>query len=220
MPVSAIVSNNSTQDRDAFTAILRRTGITLPVERIVLAGVETLRHAAADPEVPTMLIGSAAMRAAALKRGIHLVDRAPRRVLLLRDTQFHYARLRQIVDAIGEGAELIVANRDLTHPGTDGRIVPETGALLAAIIACVGEGAITAEIGKPGPLLYRRACAVLKIAPADAVMIGDNPDTDIRGARGLGMGSILVGPRGHIGIDQLASLPLSAWPVERGLRTA
>lgn len=218
-PFAAIVSNNSTHDRETFVTMLRRADITLPPDRIILAGVETVRHAAAAVDVPTLLIGSAAMRAAALRHGLHLVDHGPRRVLLLRDTRFHYARLQRIVDAIADGAELIVANRDRTHPGRGGRIVPETGALLAAITACVGDGAITTEIGKPGPLLYRRACSVLGIAPRDAVMIGDNPETDIRGARGLGMGSILVGPRGDIDIDRLAQLPVSAWPVDRAVRT-
>lgn len=214
-PFAAIVSNNSTHDRGTFAAMLRRVGVALPPERIVLAGMETLRHAAIDRDVPTLLVGSMAMRHAATAMGLNLVDHAPRRVLLLRDTGFHYARLRRIVDAIGDGAELIVANRDRTHPGPGGRIVPETGALLAAILACVGDDAITAEIGKPGPLLYRRACAVLGIAVEDAVMIGDNPDTDIRGARLLGMGSILVGARGAVSIERLAQLPLPAWPIDQ-----
>jgi 4-nitrophenyl phosphatase len=212
---SAIVSNNTTHDREAFAAMLRRVQVDLPLDRIVLAGVETLRWAAKE-DAPTLLIGSRAMRREARRLEIRLVNQRPARVLLLRDTGFSYATLQRVVDAIGAGAQLIVANRDRTHPGAGGRIVPETGALLAAITACVGEGAVNVEIGKPAPALYRRACAALGIAPNDAVMIGDNPDTDIAGARQLGMGSILVGPLGTTSIERLAELPLSAWPVDWG----
>ena len=94
---------------------------------------------------------------------------------------------------LARGLPLIVANPDLTHPGEDGPVI-ETGALLALLEACV-PGARSCVAGKPSAHLFRVALG--PVAPEAAVMIGDNPDTDIAGARRLGMPSIHVGPGGQ-----------------------
>ncbi len=81
-----------------------------------------------------------------------------------------------------------MANPDLTHPETHGNVAPETGALLAALNACVAPHRLEAEvIGKPFPRLFQRAIAALGATPEATVMIGDNPATDMAGAAALGM---------------------------------
>jgi HAD superfamily hydrolase (TIGR01509 family) len=69
--------------------------------------------------------------------------------------------------------------------------VPEAGALAAAVMAASG---VTRHIcvGKPEPLLFEAACHRLGIAPREAIMIGDNADTDGEGARRLGMAFVQV----------------------------
>ena len=111
----------------------------------------------------------------------------------MRDTRFSYSRLERAANALKKGARLIVANPDLTHPGAEGRIKPETGALLSALGACVNLDAVEMEIvGKPKPGLYLKACRALDLSPTDVVMMGDNPATDLAGAEALGMQSLLV----------------------------
>ncbi|MCA0851105.1 HAD hydrolase-like protein [Salipiger thiooxidans] len=92
-------------------------------------------------------------------------------------------------NARAPGLPLIVANPDLTHPGEDGPVI-ETGALLALLHACVPR-ARSCVAGKPSAHLFRVALG--PVAPDAAVMIGDNPDTDIAGARRLGIPTIHVG---------------------------
>lgn len=55
-------------------------------------------------------------------------------------------------------------------------------------------GATVFRIGKPYPLVYEEALRLLvpPISPDRVVMIGDTPETDIRGARALGLGTVLV----------------------------
>lgn len=67
----------------------------------------------------------------------------------------------------------------------------ETGALLALLHACVPR-ARSCLAGKPSAHLVRMALG--PVAPDATVMIGDNPDTDIAGARRLGIPTIYVGP--------------------------
>jgi HAD superfamily hydrolase (TIGR01450 family) len=196
----AIVSNNSTCLPEEFSAMLARRGVCIPPRRIVLAGVEAIGIAASRNPRRAMVLGSRKMMEHALKRGLAVARTEPDAIVLLRDTQFSYRRLERAANGLRSGASLIVANQDATHPSRDDNVAPETGALLAALLACAQGVAVKKEIiGKPGPHLYWRALEALDARIEDAVMIGDNPDTDIAGARALGMEAILVDAQGGIG---------------------
>jgi len=47
-------------------------------------------------------------------------------------------------------------------------------------------------ITKPDPRLFMIVCAMLEVAPENSVYIGDNPANDVRGAKKIGMTSILL----------------------------
>lgn len=203
----AIVSNNSTCLPADFVELLRPAGLSLEVGAIVLAGVEAVRRALEKNARRVMMIGTQKMEAFARSLGLEVAQREVDTVLLLRDPGFSYDRLERAANALRQGARLIVANPDLTHPGKRGWVVPETGALLAALTACVDRSALDLEIiGKPAARLFERACAALDVDANDAVMIGDNPDTDIVGAEAYGIRSILIGPRSGLSFKDLRSV--------------
>lgn len=197
-----ILSNNSTHLPEDFSRILDRSEVHVSTSRIVLAGVETLRWVARQPPARIMLLASTRIKSYARELGLNLVRENPEVIVLMRDARFTYAKLDRAINALRGGARLIVANGDHTHPGAGGRIVPETGALLAAIKTCVPD-ADTTTIGKPGPFLFERACAVAGVLPQQAVMIGDNPDTDVMGAVDYGIHPILIGPRSTVSLEDL-----------------
>lgn len=198
-----ILSNNSTHLPEDIAQILAARGISLPPERVLLAGAETIRRCVAQDKA-TLLFASGRMRRFARDRGMRLVREDAEQVILMRDTRFTYRKLQRVVDALTSGACLIVANDDRSHPGPGGRIVPETGALLAAIRHCLPQ--VEPEVfGKPTPMLFERACAILGVSPQDAVMIGDNADTDVKGAMALGMHPILIGGATGLTLGHLAS---------------
>lgn len=190
---TAIVSNNSSNTVDDFLGILSAAGIDMPREQVVLAGVEAIDRATKAGQVDVMVLAHPRMRAVARNIGIRLNRDEADVVVLLRDTRFSYSRLERAANALRKGARLIVANPDLTHPGAEGRIIPETGALLSALGSCVNLDAVEMEIvGKPKPGLYLKACRALNLEPEGVVMMGDNPATDLAGAEALGMKSLLV----------------------------
>jgi HAD superfamily hydrolase (TIGR01450 family) len=181
-----VVSNNSSHDPAGLAAELAGRGLALDPERIVLAGAVTVGLLAAErPGARLMLLGSAAIARLAALAGLVLVDHDPQLVLLARDEGFSYERLKRAANALLAGAELVVTNTDATHPGNGG-VVPETGALLAAVRACCGPVRFR-SIGKPGPALFAAALRTLGTAPAQTLVIGDNPETDGAGAAALGM---------------------------------
>jgi 4-nitrophenyl phosphatase len=205
----AIVSNNSTHLPEDFVQILARAGVAITADRVILAGVEALKRALETGSRRVMVIGDGRMKAYGRNHGLNIVPDNADLVVLLRDPRFSYARLERAANCLKAGARLIVANPDATHPGCNGRLVPETGALLAALMACVGLGAVESEtVGKPGPRLFDRACRALDVQPEAAVMIGDNPATDIAGAQAFGLRSVLVGARAEIGFDSLLTTPV------------
>lgn len=199
----AILSNSSTLWPSDIHDVLAGFGITIPAERIILAGHHALL-VAAHLGLATTVLGNSHMRALARQLGVHQVTENPAVIVLMRDTKFTYSRLKFGVNALAKGARLIVANPDLTHPGPHGTLAPETGALLAAFGACLPLDQIPIEvIGKPHAQLFHMACQALELQPREALMIGDNPHTDIEGARRLGMPALLVSPGSTLGLEDL-----------------
>jgi ribonucleotide monophosphatase NagD (HAD superfamily) len=95
------------------------------------------------------------------------------------------------VNELRRGARLIVTNPDLTHPNGEDRIIPETGTLLAALVAGAGVEP-THIVGKPEPPLFEEALHRLGSLPENTLVVGDNPLTDWEGARRLGLRCIMV----------------------------
>lgn len=200
----AIVSNNSTHQAEDFAHILSRAGVHLPPEKIILAGVETIKIAVSRNPSSVLLLGDNRMKALARNGGLNIVRDGASLVVLLRDTRLNYNRLERAANCLKAGAKLLVANPDLNHRSSQGLIVPETGAIFAALQACLGNAVIDCEIiGKPGPRLFAKACKILNVASGDVVMIGDNPATDLAGAESLGMPSILIGGQRWIEFEDI-----------------
>lgn len=182
-----IVSNDSEHTPEQLARRFRQWRLPVPAERIVLAGVATLEVAAEQrPGSRLLLLGSAALRRMARNLGFELAEHDVETVIVARDRQFNYTKLAVAARAVRDGAEVLVAAPDLSHPGADGYPVPEAGALAAALFAVTGPVAHRV-IGKPQPELFRHACTRIGVAPRHCVVIGDNPRTDGAGARGLGV---------------------------------
>lgn len=200
----AIVSNNSTDLPIDLAAILNRHEVAFPQDRIFLAGVEAMKDLAQSGAKRVMLFSAPKIRTLAGELGVPLVNDNPDVLVLMRDARFTYAKLEKAANALRRGARLVVANTDLTHPGRANRVVPETGALLAALLACTGDSGVEPRvIGKPGPILFERACRHLAVDPEQAVMIGDNPETDGEGALRLGIQPILIGGASPLRLEHL-----------------
>jgi HAD superfamily hydrolase (TIGR01450 family) len=197
-----ILSNNSTHLPEEIARLLEREGISIAPERILLAGVETVRWVAGQGHKRVLLLGSPALAALARSLGLEVSREAKDIVLLMRDARFTYIKLARATAALADGALLVVANADRTHPGPAGQLVPETGALLAALSTCQPD-VEPFIVGKPGPLLFEKACRLLGVTPGEAVMIGDNPETDGAGAAALGMQSILIGGANGFRLEDL-----------------
>ncbi|MBS7697013.1 MULTISPECIES: HAD family hydrolase [unclassified Chelatococcus] len=182
-----IVSNDAEHTPVELARSLRRLRLNVPAERILLAGASALDGVAAErPGARVLMLASRSLMRYARGRGLAPVAERPDFVFLGRDRQFTYERLAIAANAVRSGAKLVVANPDLVHPGVGGRVVPETGALLAALLACTGPVPYRL-VGKPQPALFEAGLALLDLPRHLVAMVGDNPATDGEGARRAGL---------------------------------
>ena len=182
-----IISNNSSHTAEALSAELSAIGLNVTADRILLAGEQTLRHLqGALPGRRVALYASDCLKAQARAIGLLAEDQQPDIVMLCRDPKFAIPQIADVTAHCLRGAKLWVSNTDTSHPGQRGTPVPETGALLAALDAVMGEVAFDC-IGKPHTHMAHTVLCLTGTAPQDAVFVGDNTDTDGAIARAMGM---------------------------------
>jgi HAD superfamily hydrolase (TIGR01450 family) len=191
----AVVSNNSTHTPAQLASQLRALGLDLPEAHVCLAGALAVELAARRwPGARVLVLGTRALTDLAAAAGLMPDHHSPEVILLARDLDLTFDRLQAAVRAAARGAPAVAANPDLTHPGRNGAVNVETGALISALRAAVPDMEVTV-VGKPAPALFAAALQSLGIEARQAVMIGDNPATDIAGAAAAGIAGVLVG--GH-----------------------
>lgn len=178
-----IVSNNSEDTAQTLADRLAILGLPVRPSRIFLAGEQALRLIAEGNQGARI----------ALFAGPHLHDLArglglrpdianPDLALLARSQAFTFSDLARLVALAHRGVPVWRTNCDGSHPSRDGTPQPETGALWAALNAAVTVEP-AGDIGKPASYLLTRALRAANASPADAVFLGDRPETDGAAAR-------------------------------------
>ncbi|HTK00725.1 MAG TPA: HAD-IIA family hydrolase [Bordetella sp.] len=212
-----VVSNNSTHTAAQMARRLRLAGLTVLPDRLVLAGEMTIQYLRArHPDARVMLYASVGLRRYAQQSGCHLVNENADIVVLALDKRFSYVVLERITRELTRGAQFIASNADASHPGPDGWVVPETGALMQAVMTSSGcEPAHV--VGKPGPAMFEEGLRRLGRPREEVVVIGDNPDTDALGAVRAGLRYLLVGDGEYADALTLADLMRCASPAHTAM---
>ncbi len=198
-------TNNSMVAREGYVERLAAMGIRTTAEEIVTSTSATVEHLRRhEPDVRSVLvIGADGMRQELMTAGLSVTmasDEEPTApggpltkrfdaVIVGLDPELDYGRLAVAMRAVADGARLIATNADARYPTAEG-FLPGAGSIVAALATATGR--VPQVIGKPSPAMFE---AILESSgvPADAaVVVGDNPDADIVGARRAGCGSILV----------------------------
>lgn len=102
---------------------------------------------------------------------------------------FGYAGLNRAFRLLHAGAPLLALGRNRYFQDADGLSL-DAGPFVAALEYAAG---VTAELmGKPAPALFAAALESTGCHPAEAVMIGDDVESDVNGAVSAGLRGILV----------------------------
>lgn len=198
-------TNNSMVGREAYVERLGAMGIDTTVDEIVTSSSATVEHLRRHlPEVRrVMTIGAEGLDEELAAAGFETTmardvtaaapgGRLPASydaVVVGLDPSFDYARLASGMSAVAAGARLIATNADARYPTPVG-FLPGAGSMVAALATATG--VVPEVIGKPEPAMFRAIIEATGVPAAETVVVGDNPASDIVGARRAGCASILV----------------------------
>ena len=179
------LSNNSTHSPASISNKLSKMGITAPADSVYLASSLTGRYILEQHGKSTLCVAGTEDLISELQQYGHTTvlpeSSCSADILVLgRDLQFDFTRLKACANRILNGAAFYACNADLTHPSLDGGCEPETGALAAALTAMTGIEPKT--FGKPTQYAYQCIMDDFALPASECLMVGDNPLTDIKGA--------------------------------------
>jgi len=98
-------------------------------------------------------------------------------------------RLRAALVQLRKGAQLVAICADRVYPSPRGL---ELGVGAFAAMFAYAANTTPVYCGKPEPLFFRELCRRLGVRPEKCVLVGDNLESDIAGAKGVGMHTILT----------------------------
>lgn len=126
---------------------------------------------------------------------------------------FTYARLNPAFRHLMNGADLVALQKNRYWRKPDGFAL-DAGAFVAALEYASGKAA--AIVGKPEKSFFRLALGEMELEPHEAGMVGDDPASDVAGARAAGLAGIQVKTgkyrsedevESDLALDSIAGLP-------------
>jgi HAD superfamily hydrolase (TIGR01450 family) len=193
------LTNNSRARAATLRPKLERLGVQAATHEVltpleILGEVITARFGSSR----VLVIGGPELAQAVLDGGHQVVPVGESRdatvVVVGNDFDFTYERLTAAARAVAGGAAFITPNIDPRLPLEGGDFLPGCGAIVEAVATAAGVRPVV--VGKPEPPLFELAVKRMAVTEQDAVMVGDSVDSDIRGARRLGLTTVLFAPGG------------------------
>ena len=187
------VTNSSTKTRETCRDRLASLGIEAAVDDILTSASVTAAYVTQEyPTASVLTIGSPALdHEFSQADGTLTEDPTEADVLVVgKDRSFDFETLTRGLRALESGATFVGTNEDRKVP-TDSGMVPGCGALIAAISYAANQDP-DQICGKPHDPMIEVSLDKLAADPADCLVIGDNPETDIEMGRRAGMTTVLV----------------------------
>ena len=186
-----LATNNASRTADEYVLKLARMGVQVVRKEVLTSSVAAALYLKdiASPGARVFVIGEEGLTQALAETGFILSADGSEYVVVGMDRGLTWDKLAQATLNIRAGAGFIGTNPDLTLP-TERGLTHGNGAILAALQAATGVAPTI--VGKPEPILYRQALALLGADPARTAAVGDRLETDILGAVRAGISSILL----------------------------
>jgi len=186
---TCLLTNTTSRTKTQVTDTLRALGFSVDAEEIVTVASATASHIALlHPGARCLLVNSGDVNPDL--RGVRLVgpDTPPEDIDVVilggAGVEYDYATLNLVLDCVLRGAALLAMHRNLVWR-TDAGLRLDTGAFLLGLERASNVSATV--IGKPAPAMYEEGILQLGLERAHVAMIGDDLDTDVRGAQAAGI---------------------------------
>jgi Predicted sugar phosphatases of the HAD superfamily len=135
------------------------------------------------------VIGEHGLTSALEAQGIKITDKNPDCVIASLDRFFTYDKLATAASLLEKGAKFIATNLDARLKLKDS-IMPGSGSIAAAVSTASGKTPVV--IGKPERHLVEVALKLCGATKDEALIVGDNIDTDIGAGANAGIETVLL----------------------------
>lgn len=182
------VTNSTRRPPDAIRQKLLRMGFEVEERELftALAAAKALVKEAQGKAV-TILTEEAEKYFAQL----HCIDTAaPFVVVGDAGENFNYPRMNRAFRTLMRGARLVAAARNRYFKDSDGELSMDAGGFVTALEYAAGVEATL--VGKPSPEFFHQALRSMNLTPQEALMVGDDIESDIAGAQAAGLRAVLV----------------------------
>lgn len=190
-----LATNNSSKSPADYVAKLGRMDVRGVEEaRILTSGIATATYMQSRfaPGTRVFVVGGHGVRGALDDAGFDTSTDSKDRIEVVVvgvDFDLTYEKMKIATYAIRAGAEFIGTNPDVTFPTPEG-LSPGAGSLVAMLETSSEQKATI--IGKPYPAMFETALTTMQVSAENTLMIGDRMNTDIIGAKAVGMPTALV----------------------------
>jgi HAD superfamily hydrolase (TIGR01450 family) len=194
-----VLTNNSTDSVETVHTRLAEFGISVERKEILTSALLTAEYLGRNyGRVSYFLVGEAGLESE-MKRCRHTRTEGEEAqfVVVGLDRKLTYDKLDQAARLVRNGASIVATHTARLYMYNDGPAIA-TGPIVRALEYATQKKATV--IGKPSPLMFKIALERAGCAKRQAVMIGDQVETDLEGASRAGIDSILV----TTGVDQYA----------------
>ena len=184
------LTNSPEKTPQELSMKLERMGLQVTADHFYTSAMATAAFLSSQkPGCTAYVIGEAALTKALYDEDINMNDVNPDYVVVGETRSYNFEKIEKAIELVNKGAKLIGANPDITGP-TERGIMPATGSLIAPIEIATGKKAYF--VGKPNPLIVRKALTRLQLHSSDIAFIGDRMDTDVIAGVESGIDSVLV----------------------------
>lgn len=180
------LTNTTRSSRRMLLQKLRAMGMDIADEELFTPSLAARQRIEREGLRPHLLIHPA------LKEDFVALPEGAREAVVVGDAgdSFSYAALNAAFRALEHGAEFLALANNRSFRDADGGLSLDAGPFVAALaFASRREPQI---LGKPAPDYFLSALASMGCEPGDAVMVGDDAESDVAGAMAAGLAGILV----------------------------
>lgn len=124
------------------------------------------------------------------EHGFTLENEQPDAIVLGFDLDFNYDRFHKATNFLRRGIPFFATHPDFTCPMENGEVLPDCGAMTAALTAATGIKPVV--LGKPYQSMFDGILQRMNCAPQNMAIVGDRLMTDIEFGKKNNVLSILV----------------------------
>jgi HAD superfamily hydrolase (TIGR01450 family) len=185
-----VLTNDSTHTRQELHQNLSLMGLDFREDEIFTSSYLTGTYLSERFGSTTIfLVGEEGLRRELENAGHQFSDDAAKVVVVGLDRNLNYEKLNRAVSCLRNGASLVGSYGGAVYMSDHGPAL-SAGPIIKALE--YGSGKRATMIGKPSPLMFQLALRRANEKPPRSVMVGDQIETDLLGARRAGVRTVLV----------------------------